>query len=110
MKMICLMLMMAVLLCGCQATTTFETLEDVYYDQAENAPKQIAVSLPQGTTLIRNGDSRLYLCNGYDITVEVLATIQLLCHIPRLVSAAVLVTVRMLTLHLTPHTLNKVGL
>ena len=73
MKMICLMLMMAVLLCGCQATTTFETLEDVYYDQAENAPKQIAVSLPQGTTLIRNGDSRLYLCNGYDITVEVLA-------------------------------------
>ena len=73
MKMICLMLMVAVLLCGCQAATTFETLEDVYYDQGENVPMQIAVSLPQGTTLIRNGNSRLYLCDGYDITVEVMA-------------------------------------
>ena len=73
MKMICLMLMVAVLLCGCQAATTFETLEDVYYGQEENAPMQIAVSLPQGTTLIRNGNSRLYLCDGYDIAVEVMA-------------------------------------
>ena len=74
MKMICLMLMVAVLLCGCQAATTFETLQDVCYDQEENTPMQIAVSLPQGTTLIRNGNSRLYLCDGYDITVEVLAS------------------------------------
>ena len=70
MKIVSLLIVFAVLLCGCQNVSTFEVLEDVYYEQERAAPKEIVLSLSDSTTLIRNGNSRLYLCDGFDVTVE----------------------------------------
>lgn len=73
MKKLCLLVILAVLLCGCQAAPTFETLEDVYNEQTMEDPLEIGVSLPDSATMIRSGSNRLYLCDGYDVTVEVMA-------------------------------------
>ena len=73
MKKLCLLLLLAALLCGCQAAPTFETIEDAYNEQTLRDPQEITVSLPEESVLIRSGSNRLYLCDGYDVTVEVMA-------------------------------------
>ena len=74
MKKLCLLVVLAICLCGCQATTTFETLQDVYGEENLEGPRQITVSLPEEATMVRSGNNRLYLCDGYDVTVEVMAS------------------------------------
>jgi hypothetical protein len=84
MKKLCFLLIFVLLLAGCQAAPTFETLDDVYAPQPQNAPRRIELDLPKEAQIIAGDSGKLYLCNGYDVTVETLSagdlnsTVQLL--------------------------------
>lgn len=67
------MLFAALLLCGCGARETFETLSDAYVPEEEIAQTPV-VSLPREAvleTLYADG-GRLYLCDGYTVAVQTL--------------------------------------
>lgn len=70
MKKLCFLLIFVLLLSGCQAAPTFETMDDVYASQLPDAPRQVALALPEDVQTIVGSSGKLYLCNGYDVTVE----------------------------------------
>lgn len=74
MKKLWLFLLLALLLCGCQASPTFETLPDVYGQQQTASQRNVVLELPENVTVIRNDSGRLYLCDGYDVTVEIMVS------------------------------------
>lgn len=74
MKIVCFLLIFVLLLSGCQATQTFETVEDVYSAQPQSAPREIALELPENVQTIASDSGKLYLCDGYDVTVETLSS------------------------------------
>ncbi len=70
MKKICFLFIFVLLLSGCKAAPTFETMDDVYASQLPNAPRQVALELPKDVQTIVGSSGKLYLCDGYDVTVE----------------------------------------
>lgn len=75
MKKMLLVVMTALMLCGCQARQTFENVEDVYAPQQEAERKKIMISLPEDAILtMADTDSKLYFCDGYEIMVETFAS------------------------------------
>ena len=62
----------SVLLAGCGAEETFETVSDVYAAPVSVQTKEISVSLPmEAAAPAVEGDSgRIYLCEDYEITVQ----------------------------------------
>lgn len=73
MKKACFLLIFVLLLTGCQAAPTFETMQDVYAPQPQSAPRRIALDLPEDVQTIAGDNGNLYLCDGYDVTVETLS-------------------------------------
>ncbi|MBQ8768759.1 MAG: hypothetical protein IJZ15_03825 [Oscillospiraceae bacterium] len=73
MKKLCFLLVFVFLLAGCQATPTFETVDDVYAPQPQSAPRGIALELPEDVQTIAGDSGKLYLCDGYDVTVQTLS-------------------------------------
>ena len=67
-----LVLMVMLLLCGCGAEETFETVADEMVVQVLAQPREILLTLPEETLLpAMESDGRtLYLCNGYDVAVH----------------------------------------
>ena len=84
-KLVILLVML--LLCGCGAEETFETVADEMVMQVVAQPREILLTLPEETLLpAMESDGRtLYLCNGYDVAVQTLesgdldATIRQVC-------------------------------
>lgn len=74
MKKLCCLLIFILLLTGCQAAPTFETLSDVYAPQPPNAPRQVELALPEDVQTVAGSSGKLYLCNGYEVTVETLVS------------------------------------
>ena len=74
MKKVCILLVVVFLLSGCQAVDTFETVEDVYGPQPLSTPKKVELALPQNAQTIAGDSGMLYLCEGYDVTVETLSS------------------------------------
>ncbi len=75
MKKVLVLLLITLLLCGCSAKQTMETVDDVYASQSPEMPKQVALTLPEDAVLTMvNGDSRLYFCNGYELVLEVMTS------------------------------------
>ncbi len=74
MKKVCFLLIFVLLLAGCQAVGTFETVNDVYAPQTQSAPRKIDLALPENTQTIAGNSGNLYLCEGYDVTVETLSS------------------------------------
>lgn len=74
MKKLCFLLVFVLLLAGCQAAPTFETMDDVYAPQVQSAPKQVALALPEDVQTVAGGDGKLYLCDGYEVTVQTLSS------------------------------------
>lgn len=74
MKKICIILLCFLLLTGCVATETFETLADVYGEQNMPEPKQVMISIPEDAQAVVGETGVLYLCDGYEITVETLSS------------------------------------
>ena len=65
-------LVLALLLCGCGAEQTFETVADEMVQQVIAQPRRINLTLPEETLLpAMESDGRtLYLCDGYDVAVQ----------------------------------------
>jgi len=74
MKKVCFLLIFVLLLTGCQAAQTFETVQDVYAPQTQNAPREVMLELPEHVQTIAGEGGKLYLCDGFDVTVETLAS------------------------------------
>ena len=73
MKKACFLLVFVLFLTGCQASPTFETVQDVY-GPSQSAPRQIALDLPEDVQTVAGDSGKLYLCEGYDITVQTLSS------------------------------------
>lgn len=74
-KKVLIVLMMAVLLCGCTAGQTFETVEDVIPVQPVAAPQQFYVSLPEEAatpTFTEDNAGQLYVCDSYTVSKLIL--------------------------------------
>ena len=72
MKKLCMMLALVLLLCGCGAEQTLETIADEMVISASAQPREILLTLPEETLLpaMETEHGRLYLCNGYDVAVQ----------------------------------------
>lgn len=73
MKKLLMIFAAALLLCGCGAQETFETLGDVYAPQ-ENPARKVEVQLPENalSQTISGTEGKLYLCEGYTVAVQTL--------------------------------------
>ena len=72
MKKICVILAVILLLSGCAAKETFETVGDENIQQVAGAAQQIQVVLPQeaAAQTVQNEYGQLYFCDGYEITLQ----------------------------------------
>ena len=70
------MIVLAVLLCGCKAEETLETVSDEWMVPAMAQPREISVRLPENTVLpVMEQDGRkLYMGQDYEIMLETLAS------------------------------------
>ena len=74
MKKICALLFVCLLLTGCAAAETFETVADVYGEQNMPEPRQVVLSIPEDAQVLAGEQGVLYLCDGYEVTVETLSS------------------------------------
>lgn len=67
-------LMTALLLCGCGAEETFETVGDEMVQSAMAQPKEILLTMQEDTVLpaMETDTGMLYLCQDYDVSVQTL--------------------------------------
>jgi hypothetical protein len=87
MKKLSVILVLALLLCGCGEAQTFETVADEMVLSASAQPRQILLTLPEETLLpaMETDTGTLYLCNGYDVAVQTMesgdldATVRQVC-------------------------------
>lgn len=72
-KCFCLLLMI-LLLTGCRAEETFETIADEIALPVMAQPGNISVQLPGETALpvFENDNGRVYVCNDYEIVIQTL--------------------------------------
>lgn len=70
-----LIVLLLMLLSGCGARETFETLGNACIGGSLPEPKQIHVELPREAAAVANSaqSAVLYLCDGYDVTVQTLS-------------------------------------
>lgn len=70
-KWLCLLVMM-VLLTGCGAQETFETIADEAVESVMAAPRQILVDLPGDVLapVLKTEGEQVYLCQDYEIIIE----------------------------------------
>ena len=70
------MMVLAVLLCGCKAEETLETVSDEWMVPAMAQPREISVRLPENTVLpvMEQDGRRLYMGQDYEIMLETLAS------------------------------------
>ena len=76
MKKIILLVLMMLLLCGCTAEETLETVSDELVQPVMAQPGEIAVSLPGEASIpTMEGDTgRMYLAADYEIYIQTLAS------------------------------------
>ena len=74
MKKIVMLLLLALLLCGCTAEETLETISDDIVQPVMAQPREIAVSLPGEASIpTMEGDTgRMYLASDYEIYIQTL--------------------------------------
>lgn len=63
---------LALLLCGCGAEETFETVADDLVQSVMATPREISVRLPENAVspVLESEGEQVYLCDGYEIIVE----------------------------------------
>lgn len=74
MKKCLVMILTALLLCGCAPEETFETVTDVPVMMPLAQPREIRVSLPGEAAMpaVESDSGRLYLCEDYEICIQTL--------------------------------------
>jgi len=72
MKKLCVFLLLCLLLTGCSARETFETIDDVHGEQPLAAPREVVLTLPENAAAqaIQSDYGQLYFCDGYEITLQ----------------------------------------
>lgn len=73
MKKLLIIPVLCLLLSGCGAQETFETVSDVYATPADAQMYRVELSLPENAvvqTMEATDGSTLYLCDGYSVTVQ----------------------------------------
>lgn len=65
---------MTLLLAGCKAEETMETISDELVQPVMTQPARICVALPGETSLpaMENDNGRIYICNDYEIVLQTL--------------------------------------
>lgn len=74
MKRVWVILVLMMLLPGCKGAETFETVSDDLVQSVMAQPKEIRLTLPEDTVMpaMESESGTLYMCNGYDVTVQTL--------------------------------------
>lgn len=74
MKKTVIFLLMALLLTGCGAAETFETVADEHLLAVSAPVCETSLKLPEEAEMqvMQNDDGKLYLCDGYALTVQTL--------------------------------------
>lgn len=64
--------LVALLLCGCAAEETFETVSDEIVQPVMAQPREISVSLPGEASMpaVESDSGRMYLCSDYEIYIQ----------------------------------------
>lgn len=72
MKCFLSVLMMALLLSGCKAEETMETIADEWAIPVMAQPKEISVSLPGEAAIpaVEGSSGRIYVCEDYEIVIQ----------------------------------------
>lgn len=78
---------LSLMLCGCGAEETFETVADEQVLSVMAEPRQITVELPEGTAapVLEREEEQVYLCEDHEIVIEtrragdLRGTVQALC-------------------------------
>lgn len=75
MKICWMMIIVAVLLCGCSAEETLETISDEVVAPVMAQPREITVRLPEGVVapVMESDSEQVYLCEDYEIVMETLS-------------------------------------
>ena len=69
MKKIVVILLVVLCLMGCTAET-FEKVEDELVQQVMHPQKKVNIALEDGVIAIHSGENTIYLCDGYEVTVQ----------------------------------------
>ena len=75
MKKFWILLPVILLLTGCKAQETFETMDDVYVQPADVPAQRVVLALPEEAAMPAmesDVSGKLYLCDGYTVTVQTL--------------------------------------
>lgn len=72
MKKCCLILLSALILSGCGAADTFETLGDIDMTPAVQEERNLHIDILDDAETIQGETGTIYLCEGYVVTVEIL--------------------------------------
>lgn len=72
MKKLCILLILCVLLSGCAAAPTFETVDDVYAPSADPQPCEMLLDLPENAAVLTSNGENLYFCSGYELMTQTL--------------------------------------
>ena len=72
MRKMVLFMICVLLLCGCGARPTVETVADEWVEEAMAPAREILVQLPQEAAVptIEGTDGRLYLCDDYELAIR----------------------------------------
>lgn len=73
MKKCCLILVLSLFLCGCGAAETMETVGDDYVQSVMQSAKNILLTVDDEATVFQGETGTIYLCDGYEVTVEILS-------------------------------------
>lgn len=68
--------LLALLLCGCRAEETLETVDDEWVAPVMAQPREISVRLPEDTVMpvLEQDGRRLHMGQGYEIMLETMAS------------------------------------
>ena len=73
MKKCCLILVCALLLCGCSSADTFETVADDYAQSVMLEERTVILDVDEDAMVLQGDTGTIYLCDGYEVTVEILS-------------------------------------
>lgn len=73
MKKCCILLICALLLTGCTAAETFESIDDVYAEGEPALMRQVSLEIPEAAEVISSDAGTIYLCEGYEVTLQTMA-------------------------------------
>lgn len=71
MKKFCLMLVLGLLLSGCGAEQTMETIADDHLQSVMQEQRQVILEVDQDAIVLQGEFGTMYLCDGYEVSVEV---------------------------------------